>query len=101
MYEKITIVSHSVVSDSLQPLLDYSSTDSSVHRILQAGSWSGLPLPSAEDIPDPLNYMVSPIPGCPVHMWPKLHLLSIDLHQILYFSLVFYLNKSFVLKCIA
>ena len=33
--------------------MDYSSPGSSVHGILQARIWSGLPFPSPEDLPNP------------------------------------------------
>ena len=33
--------------------MDYSLPGSSVHGILQAKYWSGLPFPSPEDLPDP------------------------------------------------
>ena len=42
----------SVLSNSLQPM-DCSRPSSSVHGILQEEYWSGLPFPSAEDLPDP------------------------------------------------
>ena len=32
--------------------MDYSPSGSSVHGILQAGIWSGLPFPSPGDLPD-------------------------------------------------
>ena len=43
---------HSVVSDFVIPV-DCSLPGSSVHGILQARYWSGLPFPSPRDLPDP------------------------------------------------
>ena len=40
------------MSDSCNAM-DYSLKDSSVHAILKARIWSGLPFPSAGDLPDP------------------------------------------------
>ena len=40
------------MSDSCDPM-DCSLPDSSVHGILQAKYWSGLPFPSPGDLPDP------------------------------------------------
>ena len=42
----------SVMSDYLQPH-ELNVSGSSVHGILQARCWSGLPFPRPEDLPDP------------------------------------------------
>ena len=46
------MLSRSVMSDSCNPI-DCSLPGSSVHGILQQEYWSGLPFPSAGDLPDP------------------------------------------------
>ena len=40
------------MSNSYSPM-DYSLPGSSVHAILHAGKWNGLPFPSPWDLPDP------------------------------------------------
>ena len=52
----------SAVSDSATPL-DCSPPGSSVHGIFQARVWGGLPFPSPEDHPDPVNNLESPATG--------------------------------------
>ena len=48
------------MSDCLQPHRLYRPPDSSVHVILQEEYWSGLPFPTASDLPDPWME-----PACP------------------------------------
>ena len=45
---------------TLCDLLDHSPPGSSVHGILRQEYWSGLPLPSPEDLPNPGTEPVSP-----------------------------------------
>ena len=62
------------MSDSCD-YMDCSPPGSSVHGILQAGIWSGLPFPSLGDLPDlgiepgspvlQANYLPSELPGKP------------------------------------
>ena len=58
--EQTLCVSHSVMSDPLQPK-DCSPPGSSVHGIFQARLWSGLPFPSPEDLPNPRIERTSPV----------------------------------------
>ena len=46
-------VSHSVMSDSLQPYGLYSPLGSSALKFSRQDYWSVLPCPSVEDLPDP------------------------------------------------
>ena len=51
-YKHIVSESHSVVSNVCK-IMDCNLPGSSVHRILQAKYWSGLPFPSSVDLPNP------------------------------------------------
>ena len=54
----VFVLSHSVVSDSLQPHALYPS---SIHGIFQAKYWSGLPFPPLGDLPGPGLEPESPV----------------------------------------
>ena len=50
--QEVLALGHSVVSDSCNPM-DCNLPGSSIHGILQAKYWSGLPFPSSGDLPNP------------------------------------------------
>ena len=59
----VLVLSHSVVTDSLQPHGLYSPPDSSVHGTSQARilGWVGCHLPSSGDLSDPGTEPMSPV----------------------------------------